>query len=108
MISKITNEDLSNENFRFATGKDINLESINVWAQRLSYVGELGYELYIKNENAKVIYNLIVKAGKEFHLSHCGMHAMDTMRMESGFLHWGTIYLQKKISIKQDLVLQLV
>ena len=43
----------------------------------------------IKNKNAKEIYNLIITAGEEFKLSHCGAHAMDTMRMESGFLHWG-------------------
>jgi len=38
---------------------------------------------------AKEIYNLIINIGKEFNLSNCGMLAMDTMRMESGFLHWG-------------------
>ena len=38
---------------------------------------------------AKELYNLIVDTGKEFNLSHCGMFALDTMRMESGFLHWG-------------------
>ena len=55
----------------------------------MSYVGELGYEFYIKTSEAKEIYNLIVEKGKDFKLSHCGAHAMDTMRMESGFLHWG-------------------
>ena len=40
-------------------------------------------------DEAKEIYNLIVEAGKEFNLSHCGMLAMDTMRMETGYLHWG-------------------
>ena len=55
----------------------------------MSYVGELGYELYIHKENAKKIYDLIVKSGKDFGLTHCGAHTMDTMRMESGFLHWG-------------------
>ena len=60
-----------------------------MWIQRLSYVGELGFEIYIKNEDANEIYNLIVEEGKNFKLSHCGAHAMDTMRMESGFLHWG-------------------
>jgi 4-methylaminobutanoate oxidase (formaldehyde-forming) len=55
----------------------------------MSYVGELGYELYINNVDAKKIYNLIINAGKEFKLSHCGAHTMDIMRMESGFLHWG-------------------
>jgi len=88
-MSKITQDDLSNENFKFSTSKNIKLNSINVWAQRLSYVGELGYELYIQKENAKEIYDLIVNTGKDFGLTHCGAHTMDTMRMESGFLHWG-------------------
>jgi glycine cleavage system aminomethyltransferase T/glycine/D-amino acid oxidase-like deaminating enzyme len=89
LLSKICEDDLSNENFKFGYGKNITLNSINIWAQRLSYVGELGFELYIKNKDAKEIYNLIITAGEEFKLSHCGAHAMDTMRMESGFLHWG-------------------
>ena len=89
LLSKICKDDLSNENFKFGHGKNITLNSVNIWAQRLSYVGELGFELYIKNKDAKEIYNLIITAGEEFKLSHCGAHAMDTMRMESGFLHWG-------------------
>ena len=89
LLSKICKDDLSNENFKFGYGKNITLNSVNIWAQRLSYVGELGFELYIKNKDAKEIYNLIITAGEEFNLSHCGAHAMDTMRMESGFLHWG-------------------
>ena len=89
LLSKITKEDLSNENFKFGTGKNINLNSIYVWAQRLSYVGELGYELYIQKENGKEIYDLIVNNGVDYNLSHCGAHTMDIMRMESGFLHWG-------------------
>jgi 4-methylaminobutanoate oxidase (formaldehyde-forming) len=89
LLSRITKEDLSNENFKFGTGKNINLNSIDVWAQRLSYVGELGYELYVKKDNGKEIYDLIVNIGKDFGLTHCGAHTMDTMRMESGFLHWG-------------------
>ena len=89
LLSKITNEDLCNENFKFGSGKNINLISIDVWIQRLSYVGELGYELYIQKENGKEIYDLIVEIGKNYELTHCGAHTMDTMRMESGFLHWG-------------------
>ena len=89
LLSQITNNDLTNENFKFGTAKHIKLDSVNVWAQRLSYVGELGYELYVKKKDAKKIYSLIIRNGKKFQLSHCGAHAMDTMRMESGFLHWG-------------------
>ena len=89
LLSQITNEDLSNENFKFGTSKNIKLGSVNVWAQRLSFVGELGYEIYIKNKYANKIYDLITETGKKFKLSHCGAHTMDIMRMESGFLHWG-------------------
>ncbi len=89
LMSKITKDDLSNDNFKFGTGKRIKINNKEVWAQRLSYVGELGWEIYIKMSDAKEIYNLIVETGKEFNLSHCGMFAMDTMRMESGYLHWG-------------------
>ena len=89
LLSKISNDDISNDNFKFGTGKNIKIRSVNIWAQRLSYIGELGFELYVKYENAKEIYGLIINIGKDFHLSHCGAHTMDIMRMESGFLHWG-------------------
>ncbi|MDA7751703.1 FAD-dependent oxidoreductase [Candidatus Pelagibacter sp.] len=89
LISKISNDDFSNEGFKFGYGKFISLGSKKIWAQRLSYVGELGFELYIENKDAIEIYQLIVEEGKNYNLSHCGSHAMDTMRMESGFLHWG-------------------
>jgi len=89
LLSKITKENLSNENFKFGTGKNMKLGSVNVWAQRLSYVGELGYELYVDKVKGKEVYNLIVNIGKDFGMSHSGAHAMDIMRMESGFLHWG-------------------
>ena len=89
LLSKLSNDDFSNSNFKFGIGKLTTINSKDIWVQRLSYVGELGFELYIKNNEAKDIYNLIIKEGKIFNLSHCGMHALDIMRMESGFLHWG-------------------
>ncbi len=89
LLSKISNENIANKNLKFGSGKFIKINSNDIWVQRLSYVGELGYELYIKNKNAKEIYNLIIDTGKRFNLSHCGAHCMDIMRMESGFLHWG-------------------
>ena len=67
----------------------IKINNIDIIAQRLSYVGEIGFELYLDINNSKDIFNLIVEVGKEFNLSLCGMHALDTMRMETGFLHWG-------------------
>ena len=49
----------------------------------------MGYELYVKNSDSKNIYANLIEKGKKYNLSNCGMHALDTMRMESGFLHWG-------------------
>ena len=65
-------------------------------------MGELGFEIYINVNDAKKIYQLIVDEGKNYDLSHCGSHAMDTMRMESGFYIGDMIYLLKKINMKQD------
>ena len=66
LISKISNNNFSNEKFKFGTGKYIIIDSIKVWAQRLSYVGELGFELYINNNEAKKIYTLITEEGKKW------------------------------------------
>ena len=89
MISKMSEDEFSSNKFPFGFGKQIKVSGIDVWAQRLSYVGELGYELYVSSDKAKDLYFKIIKEGRNFKLSHCGMHAMDTMRMESGFVHWG-------------------
>ncbi len=89
LMSKLSKDDLSNENFKFGTAKKIKINDKEIWAQRLSYVGELGWELYMDIKDSKKIYNLIINIGQEFNICNCGMLAMDTMRMESGYLHWG-------------------
>ena len=89
LIEELSKEDLSNDNFKFGTSKFLELDNKKIWTQRLSYVGELGYELYVEKSDAKKVYEKIIDKGMKFNLSNCGMHALDTMRMESGFLHWG-------------------
>ena len=89
LIKTLSNENFENNDFKFATAKFITINGIKIWTQRLSYVGELGFELYVEFKDAKKIYELILDTGKNFNLSNCGMHTMDIMRMESGFLHWG-------------------
>ena len=89
MIQNISNNDFTSKNFKFGTGKNVIIKDIKVWAQRISYVGEIGFELYVENNKALDLYKILIKEGKTFNISHCGMHAMDIMRMESGFVHWG-------------------
>ena len=89
LITEIAGDYFKTKDFPFATGKNITIEGVKIWAQRLSYVGELGWELYIPTKEAKKIYNIIVKEGKKHKLCHAGVHAMDILRMEKGYLHWG-------------------
>ena len=89
LVSKLFGEHFSNNDFKFGTGKNITFNGIEMWFQRISYVGELGWEIYIPIEKSKQIYELIVSVEKEFDLVHAGAHSMDIMRMEKGYLHWG-------------------
>ncbi|SVE51591.1 uncharacterized protein METZ01_LOCUS504445, partial [marine metagenome] len=85
----IFDDNFSNNDFKFGTGKKITKDNIEMWFQRISYVGELGWEIYIPIENSKQIYEAIVSREKKFNLVHAGAHSMDIMRMEKGYLHWG-------------------
>jgi len=89
LLTQIAGNNFQTKDFPFATGKNIIIENTKIWAQRLSYVGELGWELYIPIKEARKIYNLIVKVGVKFNLCNAGVHTMDTLRMEKGYLHWG-------------------
>ena len=89
LMTDIAGKYFETKDFPFATGKNIKVLNINLWVQRLSYVGELGWELYIPTKDAKTIYNKIIKDGAKYQICHAGIHAMDTLRMEKGYLHWG-------------------
>ena len=64
LMQKLSETDFSNKNFKFGTSKNIKINETEVWVQRLSYVGELGYELYVRNSEAKDIYEEIIKKEK--------------------------------------------
>jgi len=89
LMTEIVGDYFKTKDFPFGNGKNITIEGIKIWTQRLSYVGELGWELYIPVKESRKIYNKIVKIGKKYNLCHAGVHAMDTLRMEKGYLHWG-------------------
>ncbi|MDC0195252.1 FAD-dependent oxidoreductase, partial [Alphaproteobacteria bacterium] len=89
LLTKLIGNEFANEQFPFGTGKYLKVNDVSIWFQRLSYVGELGWELYIPISEAKKIYEIIMAVGKEFNLVHAGAHALDIMRMEKGYLHWG-------------------
>ncbi|MFT2111761.1 GcvT family protein [Marinomonas sp. 2405UD68-3] len=88
-LSKLTREDLSNEAFPFATSREIEMGYSIARASRITYVGELGWELYIPTEYAPSIYDLIFEAGEEFGIRPYGYHTMNSLRMEKCYRHWG-------------------
>ena len=89
LLQSLTPNDLSHEAFPFASSREIELGYGLVRASRITFVGELGWELYIPTEFALSIYDIIVEKGKEFGLVHAGYHALNSCRIEKGYRHWG-------------------
>jgi glycine cleavage system T protein len=89
LLQSLSPNDLSHEAFPFATSQEIELGYAIVRASRITYVGELGWELYIPTEFMAGVYDEIVAAGAAFGLKHCGYHALNALRMEKGYRHWG-------------------
>ena len=89
LLSSLTDAELTNEKFPFGTSRVIDLAYARVRASRITYVGELGWELYIPTEFAQSVYDAIVSRGRDFDLRHVGYHAMNSLRMEKTYRHWG-------------------
>ena len=90
VLAKITDADLSNDAFPYATAQYIDAAYARPLALRMSYVGELGWELYVPTEFAAGVFDALMDAGKEFGLKLVGLHAVDSLRLEKGYRHWGS------------------
>ncbi len=88
VLEKAAVDDVSNEAFPYMTAKSINISGVDVWAQRISYTGGLGWELYIANDNALTVWDALMDAGKPFDIAPIGYKALDGLRIEKGFLYW--------------------
>ncbi|MCG8359173.1 MAG: FAD-dependent oxidoreductase [Kiloniellales bacterium] len=89
LLSRVTDADLSNAAFPFGTSQEIELRYARVRATRITYVGELGWELYIPSEFAQGVFDALVEAGADLGLRLAGMHVLDSCRLEKAFRHWG-------------------
>lgn len=88
-LAKLSQADLSNDAFPFATSREIDLHFAVVRASRITYVGELGWELYIATEYAPSVFDAVLEAGKEFGIKPYGYHTMNSLRIEKCYRHWG-------------------
>jgi heterotetrameric sarcosine oxidase gamma subunit len=88
LLGKISSADFSNEAFPFASVRDIEVGYQAAKALRISYTGELGWELYVRTEYALPVYDALIEAGAELGLRHCGYHALNSLRIEKGYREW--------------------
>ena len=88
LLSGIAGGDWSNEAFPFATAREVQIGYQQALAVRITYVGELGWELYVPVPFAIAIYDAIVEAGKPLGLRHCGYHALNSLRIEKAYRDW--------------------
>ncbi|MDH3248736.1 MAG: FAD-dependent oxidoreductase [Acidimicrobiia bacterium] len=89
LLQRVTDADLSNEAFPYFTARQIDLECALGWAFRMSFVGELGWELYVPSEFALGVYEALVREGSAFGLRHAGMVTLESTRTEAGRRDYG-------------------
>jgi 4-methylaminobutanoate oxidase (formaldehyde-forming) len=89
LMQTLTSIDMSNEAFPFRGAKEIDIGFAKALCIRITYLGELGYELYIPAEQAVHAYDRIVEAGTKFGLKHAGLKALASLRMEKGYRDYG-------------------
>jgi heterotetrameric sarcosine oxidase gamma subunit len=89
LLSSVTDADLSNEAFPFRTAAEIAIGFARVLCIRITYLGELGYELYIPAEQSVHVYDRLVQAGHAVGLRHAGLKALGSLRMEKGYRDYG-------------------
>ena len=89
LLQPLTTADLSNDAFPFRTAREIDIGFARVLCIRITYLGELGYELYIPAEQAMHVYDRLVDAGEPVGLRHAGLKALASLRMEKGYRDYG-------------------
>jgi 4-methylaminobutanoate oxidase (formaldehyde-forming) len=89
LLARVTKADVSNAAFPFATMREIDLGYATVLAGRITYVGELGWELYVPSEFAVAVYEALGEAGRDLGLRDAGYYAIDSLRLEKGYRAWG-------------------
>jgi 4-methylaminobutanoate oxidase (formaldehyde-forming) len=89
LLTETLNHDMSTESFPFGSFQPVELGSIRAYAARVSYVGELGWELYVPVDQARHGFDYLWQKGTTHDLKMAGMHTLDTCRIEKKFVHYG-------------------
>ncbi|MDE2138503.1 MAG: aminomethyltransferase family protein, partial [Gammaproteobacteria bacterium] len=89
LLQQLTSADLSNEAFPFRSAREIDIGFARVLCVRITYLGELGYELYIPAEQATHVYERLLAGGQPLGLRHAGLKALGSLRLEKGYRDYG-------------------
>jgi glycine cleavage system T protein len=89
VLAPLTKSDLSNEAFRYMTAQEISIGHVPCLAVRVTYVGELGWELYCPSEYGQALWDLLWRSGAGHGMLACGYRAIDALRIEKGYRVWG-------------------
>ena len=90
ILQSITRDDISNEAFPFGTARIIGIAGCPVRAMRVTYVGELGWELHLPVEYATTVYDALMQAGQPHGLRDAGYRAIESLRLEKGYRAWAS------------------
>ena len=88
VLQKLTGDDITNQAMPYLHVKLIHINGVGIWAQRVSYVGELGWELYIPTDRAMLVWDALLKAGEEFGIEVGGYKVLDSLRLEKGYRYY--------------------
>ena len=89
VLSQVTDDDMSNQGFPFATVREISVAGHQVRALRVTYVGELGWELHMPTSAMGDAYDALLDAGQAHGIAHAGYRAIESLRLEKGYRAWG-------------------
>ena len=89
LLASLTEASLANEDFPYLSAREIDIGYARVYAIRVTYLGELGWELYIPTEHAMDVYDRIADAGAAFGLRHAGLQALSSLRLEKAYRDFG-------------------
>jgi len=89
LLKAVSPDDLSNAGFAYGTAREIEVGMGIARAHRVSYVGELGWELYVSADQTAHVFEAIIAAGADHGLQLCGLHTLDSCRIEKAFRHFG-------------------
>lgn len=104
LLAKLTDTDLTNDNFRWLTGQKIEVAGIPVRALRVNYVGELGWELHVPMERVADLYDAVWAAGEAFGVGDFGTYAMNSLRIEKAYAGFGVELTNEVTPVEANLM----